>query len=178
MSNVAFAILALLIGAATMAVPTAAAAQPAPTAEDTRLANLFQSYLDEEFRRHPLYATQQGNHEYDDRLDDLSPAARKKDAEIAGAMLATLGKEIDFKKLSRTGQIDHEIWSHSLKYGLWSVENDNRFEFDPRVYGEYISDSVFILFTQSTLPRERNVAERREADHATSRRSSRPRRRG
>src|SRR4029079_3369676 len=31
------------------------------------------------------------------------------------------------------------------------------FEFDPRVYGEFISDSVFILFTQSTLPRERNV---------------------
>ena len=68
------------------------------------------------------------------------------------------------EKLSRNGQIDHEIWTHALEYSLWSVENDNRFEFDPRVYGEYISDSVFLLFTQSTLPRERNVAERRQAD--------------
>ena len=148
-----------------MAVP---AAQPvaAPNAEDARLANLFQSYLDQEFRRHPQFATQQGNHEYDDRLDDLSPEARKKDAESARAMLAALGKEIDFQKLSRNGQIDHEIWSHVLKYSLWSVENDNRFEFDPRVYGEFLSDSVFILFTQSTLPRERNVqnAAKRIAD--------------
>jgi uncharacterized protein (DUF885 family) len=147
----------LLLGAATMAVPALNAIQPAPNTEDKRLANLFQSYLDQEFQRHPLYATQMGNHEHDDRLDDLSPAARKKDAETARAMLATLAKEIDFQKLSRAGQIDHEIWSHGLKYGLWSTENDNRFEFDPRVYGEFISDSVFILFTQSTLPRERNV---------------------
>ena len=145
-----------LPGAGTMDV-SAAQQAAAPTAEDARLAKLFESYLDQEFRRHPLYATQQGNHEYDDRLDDLSPAARKKDVEIARGMLATLGKEIDVQKLSRNGQIDHEVWTHALKYSLWSVENDNRFEFDPRVYGEYISDSVFLLFTQSSLPRERNV---------------------
>lgn len=141
-----------------MTVPTpTTAAQPEKNAEDARLAKLFQSYLDEEFRVHPLFATQQGNHEYDDRLDDLSPEARKKDAERAKTLLARLAKEIDTKKLSRDGQIDFEIWTHSLSYGLWSVENDNRYEYDPRVYGEYISDSVFLLLTQSTLPRERNV---------------------
>jgi uncharacterized protein (DUF885 family) len=142
-----------------MTVPDApkAAAQP-KNAEDIRLANLFQSYLDQQFQRHPYFATQQGNHDFDDRLDDLSPEARKKDVQTSRDMLALLAKEIDAKKLSRDGQIDHEIWTHTLNYGLWSVENDNRFEFDPRVYGEYISDSVFLLLTQSTLPRERNVA--------------------
>jgi uncharacterized protein (DUF885 family) len=128
------------------------------TAEDTRLANLFQSYLDQEFQRHPYFATQQGNHDYDDRLDDLSPAARKKDAEVTRGVFATLPKEIDYQKLSRAGQIDFDIWKHYLGYQLWQTDNDNRFEFDPRVYGEYVSDSVFILFTQSSLPRERNVA--------------------
>lgn len=138
-----------------MSVPVRA--DEPPTAEDRRLANLFQSYLDQEFKQRPLFATQQGNHEHDDRLDDLSVAARTKDVATTRAMLTTLGKEIDFRKLSRNGQIDHEIWSHAMRYNLWSAENDNRFEFDPRIYGEYISDSVFILFTQSTLPRERNV---------------------
>ncbi len=137
-----------------MAVP---AAQPPATAEDTRLANYFRSYLDGEFRRHPVYATQQGSHDYDDRMDDLSPAARAKDVEAARRTLADVKKEIAFDKLSRNGQIDFEIFTHSLDYSLWSAANDNRFEFDPRVYGEFVSDSVFILFTQSTLPRERNV---------------------
>jgi uncharacterized protein (DUF885 family) len=133
------------------------AAQPDAPAEDARLAKLFRAYLDEEFRLHPVFATQQGNHEYDDQLDDLSPAARAKDVERAKGWLARLAKEIDAAKLSRDGRIDFDIWAHNLKYGLWSVENDNRFEFDPRVYGEYISDGVFVLLTQSTLPRERNV---------------------
>jgi uncharacterized protein (DUF885 family) len=153
MSRVAPLLLALPAGAVPMTTP---AAQPA--AEDTRLANLFQSYLDQEFARHPLFATQQGNHDHDDRLDDLSPDARKKDVETTRAMLATLGKEIDPKKLSRDGRIDHDIWAHALRYALWSAEHDSRFESDPRVYGEYASDSVFLLFTQSTLPRGRNVA--------------------
>lgn len=150
--------LALLLGAVVMSVPTASpAAQPDKYAEDGRFAKLFQSYLDEEFRIHPLFATQQGNHEFDDQLDDLSPAARAKDVERAKKWLERIPKEIDFKKLSRDGQIDFEIWTHTLKYGLWQAENDNRFEFDPRTYGEYISDSTFLLLTQSTLPRERNV---------------------
>jgi uncharacterized protein (DUF885 family) len=139
-----------------------AAADPSAKAEDAkedaRLAKLFRDYLDEEFERHPLFATQQGNHDHDDRLDDVSPEARKKDDERARQWLTRLTREIDPRALSRNGQIDHEIWTNNLKYGLWTSENDNRFEYDPRIYGEYISDSVFLLFTQSTLPRERNAA--------------------
>ena len=157
MSRFVFA-LALFLGVALMSVPAPSpAAQPQKNAEDARLAKLFRSYLDEEFRIHPLFATQQGNHDFDDVLDDLSPQARAKDVERAKGWLARLPKEIDVQKLSRDGQIDYEIWTHNLKYGLWSVENDNRFEFDPRVYVEYVSDSVFLLLTQSSLPRERNV---------------------
>jgi uncharacterized protein (DUF885 family) len=148
------AVFALLIGTAAMTVP---AADP-PTAEDTRLAKYFQSYLDEEFRRHPVYATQQGNHDHDDRMDDLSPETRNENmAHTLSALLYT-EKAFDRQKLSRAGQIDLEILHHALTYQLWQAKEDNRFEFDPRVYGEYVSDSVFILFTQSSLPRERNVA--------------------
>ncbi|HVL11582.1 MAG TPA: DUF885 domain-containing protein, partial [Gemmata sp.] len=106
---------------------------------------------------HPLFATQQGNHDHDDRLDDLSPEARKADLDRARTWLGRLPKSIDRAELSRAGQIDFDIWKHALTYSVWSAENDNRFHFDPRVYGEYVSDSVFLLFTQSTLPRERNI---------------------
>ncbi len=145
--------LLFLVGISLMAIP----AEPPPNAEDATLAKRFQSYLDEEFRRHPVYATQQGNHEFDEMMDDLSPEARAKDVERARQLLAELPKQIDYDKLSQTGKIDYDIWKHTLEYSLWSTAYDNRFEFDPRVYGEYISDSVFMLFTQSTLPRERNV---------------------
>ena len=80
----------LMLGTAVMALP----ADPPATAEDGRLANLFQTYLDQEFQRHPVYATQQGNHDHDDRMDDLAPDARRKDAAIARKWLGDLAKEI------------------------------------------------------------------------------------
>ncbi|HXD85464.1 MAG TPA: DUF885 domain-containing protein [Urbifossiella sp.] len=139
-----FLVLSVLLGAA-MAAPAAD--------RDDPLARSFRAWLDEEFKRHPVFATQQGNHDYDDRMDDLSPAARKRDFERSLQWFV----KIPSAGPSRDAQIDREIWLHSLQYGVWAYENDNRFEYDPRVYGEYISDSVFVLFTQSTLPRERNV---------------------
>ncbi len=129
-----------------------------PTGEDAKLTAAFQSYLAEEFARHPAFATSQGNHEYDDRLDDLSPKARGEDTDRTKKLLADLAAKIDAKKLTRAAQIDLEIWTHALKYSLWQAENDSRFANDPRVFGEFISDSVFSLFTQSTLPKERNTA--------------------
>lgn len=129
-----------------------------PTPEDAKLAALFRKYLDDEFRRHPVFATSQGVHEYDDRLDDLSPAARAEDLKRAKQLLVDLPKQIDKSKLSRAGQIDLEIWLHTLTSGIWRAENEDGFAHDPRVYGEYVSDSVFLLFTQSTLPRDRNIS--------------------
>ena len=134
------------------------AADPAANPEDAKLAAHFRAYLDDEFKRHPYFATTQGNHDHDDRLDDLSPAARAEDVARARKVLAGLPKVVDYRKLSRPAQIDFEIWRHALASELWRAENDNRFDYDPRVYGEYLSDSVFLLLTQSTLPRERNVA--------------------
>jgi len=133
-------------------------AAPTIAAEDDKLAALFRQRLDEDFRRHPAFATSMGNHEYDDRLDDLSPAARAEDLKRTRQLLADLPKLIDAAKLTRAGQIDLEIWQHSLRSAIWAAENDDKFATDPRTYGEFYSDSVYSLFTQSTLPRERNVA--------------------
>ncbi len=150
----------LILGLALVTVPEptpGAQKPPEPVKADAVFAKLFRAWLDEEFQAHPLFATQQGNHDHDDRLDDLSPEARKADADRTRTWLARLPKSIDRDELTRPAQIDLDIWTHSLGYSLWSAEHDNRFTFDPRSYGEYISDSVFLLFTQSTLPRERNV---------------------
>src|SRR5207247_5583890 len=55
------------------------------------------------------------------------------------------------------GQIDFEIWQHHLKRDLWLAENTKPFEEDPRVYNDYITESVYLLLTQSTLPKAQNV---------------------
>lgn len=141
-----FAVLALLVSS-----PLAIAN------EDDKLVTLFRKWLDEECRRHPVFSTQQGNREFDGMLDDLSPQARKDDLARDQKTLAELPKLISVKELSRSSQIDLEIWQHFLEYRVWQATNTDDFANDPRVYLVYCSDSVFSLFTQSTLPRHINV---------------------
>lgn len=126
-------------------------------AEDGKLAAYFKDYLDEEFKHRPLEASRAGDHRFDHLLDDVSAPARAANKARTQKTLAELPKRITYKNLSRAGQIDFEIWQHHLKRELWLAENTKPFEDDPRVYNEYISDSVYLLLTQSTEPKPVNV---------------------
>ncbi len=128
-----------------------------PPTEDAKLQQHFKQYLDAEFKLHPLFATRAGNHDFDDKLDDVSAKARMAGIERTRKTLADLPTKIDYKKLSRSGQIDFEIWQHELKKEIWLADNTDRFADDPRAYNDYITESVYSLLTQSTLPQPVNV---------------------
>ncbi len=142
---------------ALLALSACASLARAAGGEDAKLATFFKAYLDEQMKHKPLDATRLGNHDYDDRLDDLSAKALAADLDRSRAALADLPKKIDFKQLSRSAQIDFEILKHDLTRSVWLAENFKPFENDPLVYNEYISDSVYLLLTQSSLPKAANV---------------------
>ena len=125
--------------------------------KDMDVASAFKVWLDDECKRHPVFSTQQGNREYDGQMDDLSPKARAEDADRDRELLTDLKTKFDRNALSREAQIDLEIWESFLRYRVWQYNNSDDFANDPRIYLLYCSDSVFGLFTQSTLPRHRNV---------------------
>ena len=124
---------------------------------DTKLAAFFQSYLDKGFAAEPLAATHLGDHRFDDKLDDIAPEARAARNKLDRSTLAELVKTFDPATLSRDGRIDFEIFRHSLETSIWMFEHFKPFEDDPRVYGDYLTESVYLLFTQSTLPKAANL---------------------
>lgn len=130
----------------------------AQSTEDGKLQTLFTNYLERLFTLRPTEATALGDHRFDARLDDISPEARKGWRALWEGARASLPKEVDYKKLSRDGQIDYEIWQHDLELSIWLDDNMRPFERDPRTYGDYLSDSVYSLLTQSTEPKETNIA--------------------
>jgi uncharacterized protein (DUF885 family) len=131
-------------------------AQPADS-EDARLTTFFKESLEAEFRAQPLLATRLGDHRFDHLLDDLSPRARAATRERWSKTLQELPRKVNYKRLTRAGQIDFEILAHHLKRELWLAENTRPFEDDPRVYNDYLTESVYLLLTQSSLPQPVNV---------------------
>ncbi|HNU98784.1 MAG: DUF885 domain-containing protein [Verrucomicrobia bacterium] len=124
---------------------------------DHRLDEFFGAYLDRWFALRPLDATRLGDHRFDHRLDDLSPGARAQWIALMRETLEALPEQVDYRALTRSGQIDFEILRHELVKSLWLAENARPYEEDPRIYNDYISDSVFLLLTQSSLPKETNI---------------------
>jgi uncharacterized protein (DUF885 family) len=147
-SVIPFTLLALLL-----AIPTATPADD----EDAKLNILFKDFLEQSFRQRPTEATALGEHRFDALLDDVSPAARKTWTDYRKKVLRELPDRIAYKKLSRSAQIDFEIFEHHLKREVWLAENTQPFEADPRVYNEYITGCVYQLLIQSTLPKATNV---------------------
>ena len=147
------ALVGLLVGASGF-VPGAEDGKPG---EDARLEAFFREYLDAAFRDEPLMATRLGDHRYDDKLDDLSATAREANLERDRKALERLPDRVDYRGLSRGGQIDYEIVRQHLTRAVWLAETFRPFEEDPRIYGDYLTESVYLLLTQSSLPREVNV---------------------
>ncbi len=125
---------------------------------DAKLESFFKAYLEKQFRQQPMTATQLGDHRFDHLLDDVRPEARRAWEALDRETLKELPQQIRHDLLSRSAQIDFEIFQQDLKRSLWLVQNTHRFEEDPRVYNEYISDSTFLLLAQSTLPKETNIS--------------------
>jgi uncharacterized protein (DUF885 family) len=150
--------MSILRTAAGLCLLLASAAGVTAQEGDAKLNVFFKSYLDDHFRLRRLEATRLGDHRFDSRLEELSPQARAAWLEQTRKTLADLPKEVDYQKLSRGAQIDFEIFQHDLQRDLWLAENTHPYEEDPRVYNDFISDSVYLLLTQSTLPQETNVA--------------------
>ncbi|MCF7708102.1 MAG: DUF885 domain-containing protein [Verrucomicrobia bacterium] len=124
---------------------------------NTELDAIFSDYLDAKFRMQPLTATYLGDHRFDHLLDDLSSESRDKWTELDRATLGKLRRQIDFNRLSKHKKIDYRIFEHELKESIWMSENLHPFKNDPRTYNSYISDSVYLPLSQSTLPKEQNV---------------------
>ena len=61
---------------------------------------------------HPTEATALGEHRFDGRMDDLSPAALEKSLTHLKESRARLKKEIDRSRLSRDEQINFDIFNH------------------------------------------------------------------
>lgn len=126
--------------------------------EDAALTACFQEFLEGSFRRQPLTATALGDHRFDAELDDVTRGAQEELLAFTRRALEELPGRVDFTGLTPEGRLDYEIWRDDLRRSIWLAENFRPYEEDPRAYSGLISDSVYLLLTQSTLPRETNVA--------------------
>lgn len=148
---------ALLLSAGAMA-PALVSPAEAATGADRRFETLARTWLGAAFRLSPSFATQTGEHRYDDRIDDLSPAGRAAALRLAQTTLARLDA-IDRSALSRANQVDAAMLANELRSQIWTEQTLQSWAWDPLYYHAPTGDAIYGLMAREFAP----VAERLES---------------
>lgn len=130
-------ILAAGCGSATKGPPDTTPPPPSATPTDeSRLTTLKGEYLDGLFRAKPHLATFMGDHRYDDKVVDLSPAGQSARVAELVRQQDELAK-IDRSKLSLDGRTDAEILADGIALELLYLREIRDFAWDPRLYDTF-----------------------------------------
>ena len=125
------------------------------SSSDEQLETLAKEVLDRFLRRNPINATQMGRHEYDDKLDDLSPEFIEESKALLKEALDELEK-IDKSGHTELGLIDREVFKTTLDIFMFQLEESPQFECNPD-FGGFVGGALFFLFMRDFAPIEERM---------------------
>ena len=113
--------------------------------------NVVETFYNDEFRAHPIAATDIGVHDYDSEVDDLSRDGQAKNAARLHKALDEL-TAIDPATLSSGDRDDREMLINSIKGKLLDIETIRYWQKDPDVYVSSATSAVFNLVHRDFAP--------------------------
>jgi len=123
----------------------------AAIAEEQSFQSVVEAFYNDEFRTHPIAATQIGMHDYDAEVDDLSRYGYAKDAVRLRKALEAI-TTIDPATLSAGDRDDREVLTKSIKGQLLDVETVRYWQKDPGIYAQSATAAVFNLVHRDFAP--------------------------
>ena len=131
-------LVALALGSTTMA-------------QDQAFNKLARDFVNEFPALNPVDATALGDHRFDSRLNEVSPAARAKQRDFYRGYLNRL-EEIDSGKLSRPNQVDYALLKHELEGNLWALDELQEWAWNPLVYTRLAGSAIYNLMAREFAP--------------------------
>src|SRR5688572_6727045 len=131
---------------AAMAAPVAFPAQPDANRQFVELAN---DYIARLVEATPVLATVLGEHRYDDRLSDVTPAGRERTVQMQREFLRRL-IAISPDSLSGSNRIDKQILRSRLESAIWSATVLRDWEWNPLLYNP--GSAVYPLLERDFAP--------------------------
>ena len=129
---------------------------------DARFDALTTDFLKGFYAANPISATGIGVHDFDNLLDDVSPAALLLESQRLRQVKLQLAG-IDAKSLSKSKNIDYRLLVESVDESIFGLDELKETEWNPLVYTIAIGNSIASLIYQEFAPldqRLKNAAQR------------------
>jgi uncharacterized protein (DUF885 family) len=144
--------------------PPAPPPTPPPPTADQQFDALVAKYLREFPELSPVSATALGDHRFDARLDDVSPAGWQARQVFAELYLSAL-EGIDRGNLSRDRQVDALLLRNELEQTRFQVQTLQDWRWDPLIYARIAGNGLYNLLAREFAPateRLTNIGQRLE----------------
>jgi uncharacterized protein (DUF885 family) len=134
--------------------------------KDDEFEKIAKDYLEGFLSSHPEYATELGDHRFDQELTDYSTATRDRQLARAKHFRESLQAFDDFSRLTGANQVDVRILRDNIDNEIFELEELKEADWDPLVYNQSLANSLYLLVARdfdSPEKRVRNLRKRMEA---------------
>lgn len=132
-------------------VAVAAATGLHAAAADTEFEALAKDCIENLLRSQPEGATQLGDHRYDDRLTDYSPAATEARVAMLQRQLAAL-ERVDASALTGANRVDAQILRVELQAALYLLTEEKPYTWNPLSYNDSLGNGIYLLTAREFAP--------------------------
>ncbi len=136
------------------AVLLGAGCSSGPSADD-QFVEVANSYLDRMLELNPEWATNLGDHRYDDQINDLTEAGFQARVEFNRAYLDTLARIVP-GRLSRANRIDYEILKEHCEGVIFMIIEVQEYKWNPTMYNP--GDGIYDILARDYAPLPERLA--------------------
>jgi uncharacterized protein (DUF885 family) len=136
------------------------------TPKDDDFQKLAKDYVEGQLAAHPEYATELGDHRFDDQLSDYSPDSRSRQLTRAKQFRDALKEFSDSSTLTGANQVDVRILRDNIDNEIFELEELKEADWNPLVYNQSLANSLYLLVARDfDTPEKRipNLRKRMEA---------------
>ena len=127
------------------------------TPQDEEFQKVAREYVEGLLQAQPEYATELGDHRFDDRLSDYSPEARAKRLASAKQIREKLQKFSDVSKLTGANRVDVRILKDNIDNEIFDLEELKGSDWNPLVYNQSLANSLYLLVARDFAPAAQRI---------------------
>ena len=138
-------------------------------AQDAEFQKTAKEYIDGLLQAHPEYATELGDHRFDDQLTDYSIEARAKELARAKEFREKLKQFSDISQLTGANRVDVRILRDEIDSEIFDLEELKEADWNPLVYNQSLANALYLLVARDFAPAEERIPNLRKRMEKISR---------
>jgi uncharacterized protein (DUF885 family) len=125
--------------------------------QDAQFQKIARDYVDGLLVARPEFATELGDHRFDDQLTDYAPETRQRELIRAKQFREALKDFSDLSKLTGANQVDVRILKERIENEIFGLEELKEAEWNPLVYNQSLANGLYLLVARDFAPADQRI---------------------